>query len=70
VQLGHLEAEPRVRVQFEQRDRGFDAALGGPDHLAAYLRRSVQFGIRVDRPELTVPTSDVARVIPLGQLEL
>jgi hypothetical protein len=45
----------------------FDPATGTRE---AYLRRSVQFGIRVDRPELTVPTSDVARVIPLGQLEL
>jgi hypothetical protein len=45
----------------------FDPAIGT---LEAYLRRSVQFGIRVDRPELTVATSDVARVIPLGQLEL
>jgi hypothetical protein len=45
----------------------FDPATGTRE---AYLRRSVQFGIRVDRPELTVATSDVARVIPLGQLEL
>jgi hypothetical protein len=45
----------------------FDPATGSRE---AYLRRSVQFGIRVDRPELTVATSDVARVIPLGQLEL
>ena len=45
----------------------FDPATGTRE---AYLRRSVQFGIRVDRPELTVATSDVTRVIPLGQLEL
>ena len=45
----------------------FDPATGTRE---AYLRRSAQFGIRVDRPDLTVATSDVARVIPLGQLEL
>ena len=45
----------------------FDPATGTRE---AYLRRSAQFGIRVDRPDLTVATSDVARVIPLGQLDL
>ena len=45
----------------------FDPATGTRE---AYLRRSAQFGIRVDRPELTVATSEVARVLPLGQLEL
>ena len=45
----------------------FDPASGTRD---AFLRRSVQFGIRVDRPELTVATSEVTQVTPLGQLEL
>ena len=45
----------------------FDPAIGTLD---AYLRRSVQFGIRVDRPKLTVATSEVTQVTPLGQLEL
>ena len=45
----------------------FDPATGTRE---AYLRRSVQFGIRVDRPELTVATSEVTQVTPLGQLEL
>ena len=45
----------------------FDPAGGTRD---TYLRRSVQFGIRVDRPELSVPSSEVARITPLGQIEL
>jgi hypothetical protein len=45
----------------------FDPASGTRD---AYLRRSVQFGIRVDRPKLTVATSEITQVTPLGQLEL
>jgi hypothetical protein len=36
----------------------------------AYLRRSVQFGIRVDRAAITLAPSEVARVTPLGQVEL
>jgi hypothetical protein len=45
----------------------FDPAHGTRDE---YLRRSVKFGIRVDRPGLTVAPSEVARITPLGQLEL
>jgi hypothetical protein len=45
----------------------FDLAAGTRE---AFLRRSVQFGIRVDRPGLTVAPSEVARVTPLGQIEL
>jgi hypothetical protein len=45
----------------------FDPATGTRE---AYLRRSVQFGIRVDRPTITLAPSEVARVTPLGQVEL
>jgi hypothetical protein len=45
----------------------FDPAQGTRDD---YLRRSVKFGIRVDRPELTVASSEVVSVSPLGQIEL
>jgi hypothetical protein len=45
----------------------FDPAQGSREE---YLRRSVKFGIRVDRPELTVAASEVVSVSPLGQLEL
>jgi len=45
----------------------FDPAQGTRDD---YLRRSVKFGIRVDRPELTVPPSEVVRITPLGGLQL
>ena len=41
----------------------------GERYAGGLLRRSVQFGIRVDRPELTVATAEVAQVTPLGQLE-
>jgi hypothetical protein len=34
------------------------------------VRRSVKFGIRVDRPELTIESVKVARITPLGQIEL
>jgi hypothetical protein len=34
------------------------------------VRRSVKFGIRVDRPELTIESTEVARITPLGQIEL
>ncbi len=45
----------------------FDPASGTRE---AFLRRSVQFGIRVDRPKLTVATAEVTQLTPLGQLEL
>jgi hypothetical protein len=45
----------------------FDPAQGTRED---YLRRSVKFGIRVDRPGLTIAPSDVARITPLGQLDL
>ena len=45
----------------------FDPSQGSRDD---YLRRSVRFGIRVDRPELIIGPSEVARITPLGQLEL
>jgi hypothetical protein len=45
----------------------FDPAQGTRDD---YLRRSVKFGVRVDRPGLTIAPSDVARITPLSQLEL
>jgi hypothetical protein len=45
----------------------FDPAQGTRDD---YVRRSVKFGIRVDRPELTIESAEVARITPLGQIEL
>jgi hypothetical protein len=45
----------------------YDPAQGTRDD---YLRRSVKFGIRVDRPELTVASSEVTQITPLGQLDL
>lgn len=45
----------------------FDPSQGTRDD---YLRRSVKFGIRVDRPRLTIAPSEVARIAPLGELEL
>jgi hypothetical protein len=45
----------------------FDPTQGTRDD---YLRCSVKFGIRVDRPELTVASSEVARITPLGELGL
>ena len=45
----------------------FDPAQGTRED---YLRRSVKFGIRVDRPGLTIAPADVARITPLGQLDL
>ena len=58
-----------------QDDRGvhlldvsvFDPAQGSRED---YLRRSVKFGIRVDRPALTIAPADVAGISPLGQLDL
>ena len=45
----------------------YDPARGTRDE---YVRRSVKFGIRVDRPELTIESAEVARITPLGQIEL
>jgi len=45
----------------------FDPAQGARDE---YVRRSVKFGIRVDRPELTIASAEVAQITPLGDLEL
>lgn len=45
----------------------FDPAQGSRDD---YLRRSVKFGIRVDRPELTIESAEVERITPLGQIDL
>jgi len=45
----------------------FDPTQGTRDD---YLRRSVKFGIRVDRPALTVAPGEVARITPLGELDL
>ena len=35
-----------------------------------FLRRSVKFGVRVERKDLVVPSASVARVTPLGELQL
>jgi hypothetical protein len=45
----------------------FDPAQGTREE---YLRRSVKFGIRVDRPGLTIDPSEVGRITPLGQIDL
>jgi hypothetical protein len=45
----------------------FDPAQGTRDE---YVRRSVKFGIRVDRPGLTIESAEVARITPLGEIEL
>jgi hypothetical protein len=45
----------------------FDPSQGSRDD---YLRRSVKFGIRVDRPELSVASSQVSHITPLSQVEL
>jgi hypothetical protein len=34
-----------------------------------YVRRSAKFGIQVERPRITVPSADVARITPLGEIE-
>ncbi len=44
-----------------------DAAGGGSKE--DYLRRSVKFGIRTDRPHLVVPRPEVARITRLVDLE-
>jgi hypothetical protein len=58
-----------------QDERGvhlFDVGVFDPaqDTRDDYVRRSVKFGIRVDRPELTIAATEVARITPLGQIEL
>jgi hypothetical protein len=45
----------------------FDPAQGSRDD---YLRRSVKFGIRVDRSQVTIAAAEVAHIAPLGQIEL
>lgn len=45
----------------------FDPAQGTRDE---YVRRSVKFGIRVDHPGLTIDSAEVARMTPLGDIEL
>jgi hypothetical protein len=35
-----------------------------------FLTRSAKFGVRVDRPHLIIPTSDVRTITPLGSLGL
>jgi hypothetical protein len=45
----------------------FDPAQGSRDD---YLRRSVKFGIRVDRPQVAIHAAAVAQITPLGQIEL
>jgi hypothetical protein len=34
-----------------------------------YVRRSARFGVRTDRKHLVVPSSEVYRVTPLGEVE-
>jgi hypothetical protein len=45
----------------------FDPAQGTRED---YLRRSVKFGVRVDRPGLTFAPSEVVCITPLSQLDL
>lgn len=58
-----------------QDERGvhlFDVGVFDPSQGSRqdYLRRSVKFGIRVDRPDLSVAPADVTGITPLGQIDL
>ena len=37
---------------------------------AEFLARTAKFGVRVDRPHLVVPTSQVSQITPLGSIGL
>jgi hypothetical protein len=43
---------------------------GSDDSREEFLRRSVKFGIRVERKHLVVPKASVARIVKLGELTL
>ena len=43
-----------------------DSSRGSRDE---FVRRSAKFGIQVDRQQVTVPSADVVRIAPLGQIE-
>jgi len=45
-----------------------DTASGGSRE--DYIRRSARFGVRTDRKHLVVPRAEVARVTPLGEVEV
>ena len=44
-----------------------DATAGGTRE--EFVRRSARFGVRTDRKHLVVPRAQVARIIPLGEVE-
>lgn len=50
-------------------DVGCREAAGGASR-EEFLRRSARFGIRVEQKHLLVPKGSVARVTPLGSLQL
>ncbi|HKU59988.1 MAG TPA: hypothetical protein VJQ44_02135 [Gemmatimonadales bacterium] len=75
VVLDTRSAETYVGRFDSQDQRGvhlFDVGVFDPAHGTRddYVRRSAKFGIRVDRPQLTIDASDVAVITPLGQIEL
>ena len=49
-------------------DVGVHDATGGGTR-EEFVRRSAQFGVRTDRKHLVVPRAQVARIIPLGEVE-
>ena len=58
-----------------QDDRGvrlLDVAIHDPSKGSRedYVRRSARFGIRVEQRQVTVPSAEVARITPLGEIEI
>ncbi len=46
---------------------GIHESASAPEPREAYLRQADEFGVRVDRPHVTVPESEIVRITPLGE---
>ena len=64
--LGRFDSEDEAGVHLLDVGR-HDGAGGSREE---FLRRSVKFGIRVEQKHLLLPKASVARVTPLGELQL
>ncbi|HEX6104596.1 MAG TPA: hypothetical protein VFZ26_03375 [Gemmatimonadales bacterium] len=65
--LGRFDTEDERGVHLLDVGR-YDAAQGGTRE--EYLRRSAKFGIRVEQKHVLLPKASVARVTPLGEIQL
>lgn len=64
--VGRFDSEDEAGLHL--LDVGVHAA-GGERSMDDYVRRSAQFGIRVERKHLVVPRREVTRITRLGELD-